>query len=384
MSWKNSCYLLVCLFVIQMSCVFSADKEKFCRVTEEPVDVFMPGRFCLFGEHSDWAAIYREDNPLIEKGMVIATGTDQGIYAHVKHHPDRFIFSATIPSFSRISRCEIPMTKEELQEQTRCGGHFSYIASVALQILNRFPVEGIEIDNYKTDLPVRCGYGASGAACLLVARAFNRLYNLGLTLEEEQELAFLGETATQSRCGRLDYVCAYGKGPFKLVFDRSRVDVEKITVGRDLYFVIVALTTEKDTVKILNSLNRCYPFAKSEIQENVQNYLGPMNVKIVTEAVKAIESGDDQKIGELMRETQRAFDEYVAPACPSQLTAPVLHKVLAYPPIQPYIYGGKGMGSQGDGSLQLIVKNKEAQEQVIRILKKDFDMNCLPLTISRT
>ena len=32
------------------------------------------------------------------------------------------------------------------------------------------------------------------------------------------------------------------------------------------------------------------------------------------------------------------FDRNLQPACPSQLTAPVLHKVLNYPSLQPYIF----------------------------------------------
>jgi len=367
-----------------MNTFLVADGGDTCCSEERSIEVFMPGRFCLFGEHSDWAAIYREDNPLIEKGAVVATGTDQGIYARVKPHPDRFIFTASLPSSPTTSRFEIPMTKEELQEQIQCGGVFSYVAAVALQILNRFPVQGLEVDNYKTDLPINRGYGASGAACLLVARSFNRLYNLGLSLEEEQKLAFLGETAAYSRCGRLDLVCAYGKGPFKLVFDKGQVEVQRISVGKDLHFVLVDLGAEKDTVKILNNLNRCYPFPKNTTQSNVQKYLGPVNNEMVAQAVEAIKTGEDRRIGDLMNEAQKAFDMYVAPACPAQLTAPLLHKVLAYPPIQPYIYGGKGMGSQGDGSVQLIVKDKEAQEEVIRILGKDFGMNCLPLVIPKT
>ena len=47
-----------------------------------------------------------------------------------------------------------------------------------------------------------------------------------------------------------------------------------------------------------------------------------------------------------MQEAQRLFDERAGPLCPSQLASPVLHKVLAHPPIQPLIYGGKGVGSQ--------------------------------------
>lgn len=50
-----------------------------------------------------------------------------------------------------------------------------------------------------------------------------------------------------------------------------------------------------------------------------------------------------------MREAQAAFDARAAPLCPSQLASPVLHRVLAHPPIQPLIYGGKGVGSQVGG-----------------------------------
>jgi hypothetical protein len=35
------------------------------------------------------------------------------------------------------------------------------------------------------------------------------------------------------------------------------------------------------------------------------------------------------------------FDKYAQPACPSQLTMPLLHKVLTMPALQPYVWGGK-------------------------------------------
>ena len=82
-----------------------------------------------------------------------------------------------------------------------------------------------------------------------------------------------------------------------------------------------------------------------------------------------------------MSRVQLAFDEHLIPACPSQLTAPVLHKVLNYEPIQPYIWGGKGVGSQGDGSAQFIVKDEESQQKVIEIIERDLQMSCLKLVI---
>ena len=59
----------------------------------------------------------------------------------------------------------------------------------------------------------------------------------------------------------------------------------------------------------------------------------------------------------------------------------MLHKVLNYEPIQPYIWGGKGVGSQGDGSAQFIVKDEESQQRVIEIIEQDLQMSCLKLVI---
>ena len=34
------------------------------------VEVFVPGRLCILGEHSDWAAEYRDINPTISYGKL--------------------------------------------------------------------------------------------------------------------------------------------------------------------------------------------------------------------------------------------------------------------------------------------------------------------------
>ena len=50
--------------------------------------IFVPGRICLLGEHSDWAGGYRRINANVEKGFTLITGTDQGMYAEVEPHPN--------------------------------------------------------------------------------------------------------------------------------------------------------------------------------------------------------------------------------------------------------------------------------------------------------
>ena len=342
--------------------------------------IFVPGRICLFGEHSDWAGGYRRINADLEKGYTLITSTNQGVYAEVKPHPTKLIFRTTLSDGERKGPFELPMESEALLAEAEKGGFFSYAAGVAHQILTHYRVRGIEIDNYRTDLPVKKGLSSSAAICVLVARAFNRVYDLKMTTRGEMESAYTGEITTPSRCGRMDQGCAYGR-PVMMSYDGDRLDVKEFNVPNDLYFVIVDLAASKDTKEILSALNRCYPFAEDQLQRNVQEYLGPISARITNAAHGALRGGDADRIGQLMTEAQAEFDSHLQPACPSQLTAPVLHQLLEYEPLQPYILGGKGVGSQGDGSAQFIVPDKQSQRKVIDIIERDLKMPCLELAI---
>jgi UTP-glucose-1-phosphate uridylyltransferase/mevalonate kinase len=242
-------------------------------------------------------------------------------------------------------------------------------------------VRGLVINNYKTDLPIKKGLSSSAAICVLTARAFNRVYDLKMTIRGEMELAYQGEITTPSRCGRMDQGCAYGDRPILMTFDGDNLDVVELQVPDDLHFVIVDLQAEKDTMEILARLNRSYPFADNEVERGVQKLLGPINKRVVHQAVSALQSGNAKQLGELMVESQAFFDRYAMPACPEELTSPVLHRVLMHEPLQPHIWGGKGVGSQGDGTAQFLTRSEEDQQAVIEIIERDLSMSCLALSI---
>lgn len=345
--------------------------------------LFVPGRLCLFGEHSDWAGEYRWQNPQLSPGFAIAVGTNQGIYAEIKPHPQQLILH-TPADLKTSQTLQLPMKLELLKQEASRGEFFSYVAGVAYQALKNYQVAGLEIDNHSIDLPIKKGLSSSAAICVLVARAFNQIYNLNLTRQEEMELAYWGERTTPSQCGRMDQACAYGERPILMTFDgqSSLIKVEPLSVGCDLFFVIVDLAGSKNTQLILQQLNQCYPFASNPLQHNVQKYLGQINAEITQSAAIAIQQGDGKKIGNLMQQAQQAFDTYLIPACPSQLTAPLLHQLLNHSSIQTYIWGGKGVGSQGDGTAQFIAKDDRTQQQLIKTITNEFpSMQCLPLTI---
>jgi len=97
--------------------------------------LFVPGRICLFGEHSDWAGGYRRINADIEKGYTLITGTDQGIYAEIGPHPTSLILSSTTTDGERHGPYEIPMQPQKLLEEAQSGSYWSYIAEWAYQVL---------------------------------------------------------------------------------------------------------------------------------------------------------------------------------------------------------------------------------------------------------
>ncbi len=342
--------------------------------------LFVPGRICLFGEHSDWAGEYRREHPAIEPGCALIAGTEQGLHAEVAPLADELILtSSALPPGHPARR--IPMKPDSLREEALGGGFWSYVAGVAHYVRARHPVGGLRLDNNASDLPVRKGLSSSAAICVLTARAFNRLYGLGLDIRDEMELAYQGEILTGSRCGRMDQACAYGTRPVLLDFDGDRMEATEVTVRGGVHILVVDLRAGKDTRLILARLHEAFPKAPGDVARGVRELLGPLNRQIVADAVDALQQADAPRLGTLMTEAQETFDRLAAPACPEELTAPVLHRVLRHPALQALVWGGKGVGSQGDGAAQFVARSRDDREAAIAVIERDLGMSCLRLTI---
>ena len=346
---------------------------------ENSIELFVPGRLCIMGEHSDWAGKYRGINSKIEKGYAIVTGIEEGIYAKAKMSK-KFIVKNDFND--NCFECEMDYNK--LKSYAEEGGYWSYVAGVAACIIEQYNVGGIEVTIKKVTIPEKKGLSSSAAICVLITRAFNRLYNLHLNVIGEMNLAYLGEITTPSRCGKLDQACAFGKKPILMTFDGDRIDVTSIKVQNDLHFVFADLMAKKDTIKILRDLNNSYPFPENVMEQNVHKGLGCNNKKIVEKSIKCIENGDIEGLGKMMIEAQENFDKNVAVACPEELTSPILHKVLNDEYIISLSYGRKGVGSQGDGTVQVLAKDAKSQKLVKDYFEKKLHMPAYTLTIEKT
>ena len=329
----------------------------------EAIELFVPGRLCLFGEHSDWAGAWRAQSRQIEVGEAIVTGIPLGLYASARRSDH---FQLENPGGGCF---ECPMDGA-LDEAAAGGGFDCYAAGAAATMRAAYPgVRGVAIRILRQTLPVQRGLSSSAAVCLMVARAFNRLYGLNMSLEEEMLAAYRGERRTPSLCGRMDQALAHGVRPVHMVFDGDSVEARALATGGDFHIVVADLMRSKDTVRILKALQRAYPEPEGALEAALHRALGADNLAIVGRARSAMEAGDARALGELMTEAQALFDEKVAPLCPEQLAAPALHAVLSDPEIQKWIYGGKGVGSGGDGAAQFVARSEAARRKLSRCLR---------------
>ena len=245
------------------------------RKSNGAVRLFVPGRLCLFGEHSDWAAEYG-----LHKGLCLVIGTDQGLSAVARPSRRDFIVQTQLPdSFgrpggrSKLMSC--PWDSQMLLAAAKDQAEFfRYCAGVAYEMSPHKNVSGgLDLRITAMDLPLRKGVSSSAAVCILVAKAFDAVYRLNMFPHELMEAAYLGEKLTGSQCGRMDQACIYGKTPVLLTFQKaSEVRVEPIFPGRQINMFFADLAGNKDTVKILGDLQGAY--LKNR---NLQKALGQEN-----------------------------------------------------------------------------------------------------------
>ena len=341
--------------------------------------LFVPGRLCLFGEHTDWAGHYRTMNADIAPGAAIVTGIEQGIYAEVEKSSIFELYS-TAPEIKNVWQdFSCRMDETELKRIAKSGSFFCYCVGVASYMFEWYKVGGVRIKITSMTLPMKSGLSSSAAICVLVARAFNLLYNLNLNTLGEMNIAYLGELRTSSRCGRLDQACAFGVKPNLMTFDGDEIEVRSLNVKKHLYWVFADLCAEKDTIRILSDLNKAYPFPSNDAERAEHEALGSRNLEIVERAIKYMAEGKVKELGALMTEAEQLFDEKVAPMSPA-LWSPKLHSVLQDPDIQPMVWGGKGVGSHGDGSVQFLARSESDQQRLVDYLN-DRGMKAYKLTL---
>jgi galactokinase len=383
--------------------------SQFSAVDGTIFDIFVPGRLCILGEHTDWIANYRTTCPSLVAGHTLVCATNEGLHARVNVYPSshqkngtyfskiRFIHRRSDTSGENETVFEHDLNSLTLKILSKQGGFNSYIAGTTAAFLDAIssgkiiPTRDIltspyviEIDNYRTTLPMKKGLSSSAAVCVLVVQSLAYAFSLSnsLSLMEMMDIAYQGEMYTPSQCGRMDQCVAMGSGAIALMtfLNETEIYLDPITCQCALYFVVVDLKAFKDTVVILRDLNVCFPRPQNTTQSLMHRYHIDMQ-RIAQEAKVGIEEGRVDFIAKAMNEAQCLFDECAMPNCPSQLTSPKLHALMDDTFIKEHSLAVKGVGSQGDGSAQILVKSVVEQEKILQYVKQTLGLDGFVLTI---
>jgi len=295
----------------------------------------------------------------------------------------------SITSSNETKETTIKLDYNDLMIASTSGDYFSYSYGTAAIILKDILLTkynnkinySIEIINYNTTLPMKKGLSSSAAVCVTIAKCFNILFDLNFDMQTIMEIAYQGERCTLSKCGRMDQSVAAGQGAIGLMeFDGNACNMSVLRCKAPLYFVVADLKAGKNTIKILEALNECFPFPSNETKALMHKYVSN-NHQLIWKSVKAIEEGDIHSLANAMNDAQAMFDKCAIDQCPSELQSPKLHLVINHQNLRSVSLAIKGVGSQGDGSVQILCADREMQEKALKILETELDCEGFPLTV---
>lgn len=391
-------------------------------------EIFVPGRVCLLGEHSDWAGQHELSEG---EGKCLVYNTDVGIHAYTWANDENKLLFIEQAADGNLIQFSSALDSRVLREYAmNPDEYFAYVCGTVAVMLEKYATScpknrGLVIYNDLTSVPMRKGFSSSAAVCVLVVKAFCQMMldDVTMTVDEEMDLAFQGERATPSQCGRMDQCVAFG--PQAVIsmrfFRKSEVNAIgvshsalKVKSGYSFYFAVADLCKGKDTQVILSDLQDAYSsnaqnsvsssadidtIATKEWPEsvlslfklitssvnptdNIRTFLSAENDALTAMAQKALEDGQPEVLGATMALYQQRFDSCMG-KWSSELTAHKLHRVMFnVGNLKGLTYGGKGVGSQGDGSVQFVCTSPAAQDELIDYLTRVEECHAFKFTVT--
>ncbi|MBM4391720.1 MAG: hypothetical protein FJ090_11405 [Deltaproteobacteria bacterium] len=293
------------------------------------MNVAVPGRLCLVGEHNDWAG-----------GASIVVPLDRHVRCRATPAP-------------RLSATAVLEGRHLAWSGEGDPGPLRLVPAVSAELAARgLPSTAtVHVDG---DLPPGRGFSSSAATCVALARAIAGTGGVALDVTTAAEVAYRSERERCGvNCGRLDPVaCAHGM-PLFLRFSGEAYDAEPIAAH--LVLAVGSFRAPRDTVGILAVLGRYF---RGEVK--VRDWEAVRRVGAVRGALEgfgeqarlardALAASDLRAVGASMNVCQAIYEDELA-ACLPELRAPGLHRAVRALRAAGAL-GAKFSGAGGDGSV---------------------------------
>lgn len=250
------------------------------------------------------------------------------------------------------NRVEVPGYKESKRDRQ-------------IQSINRI-LEVMRIDVSKTPVKITLGgtllagsgVGASAASCVSLARALNDEFQLGLSIEEINHVAWEGEFPYHGVPSGVDNTAScYGGVMLYQVRDDQKI-IEKIDVGEPFEVVLANSGVSADTAALDGLVER---------EKKRDPGLFAARMKTITEQAQEVKRGiegrDLEKVGSLMTENHRIL-----------IDMGLSHEKLIYLcdlAIRKGAYGAKLTGGGMGGYMVALTPGPDLQEKVASAIEKE-------------
>ncbi|TFF93378.1 MAG: mevalonate kinase [Promethearchaeota archaeon] len=248
------------------------------------ITIISPGKSILFGEH---AVVY--GYPAIAMAISIKSycqieRSDKGkIIIHLKNYGTFF----EAPNI-KILKSKIPSAYQQF-----CSGLQNFKDSFNIQLNNL-------LITLESDLFPGAGLGSSASISVAFIYGLNHFFNLNLSKDEVNQLAFQMEKEVHGLPSGVDNTtCTYGNAIFFQEGNFKFIDIKK-----DIPILITYTNTEHNTKQAIGrirDLKRINPKKIEKIFEKIG--------ELTNQAEKELTKGNTRKIGELMNQNQKCLTE---------------------------------------------------------------------------
>src|SRR3989338_2007018 len=254
---------------------------------------------------------------------------------------------------SGYSNVNILYNKEKVKE----GGT---LHNAALIMLNEFNIKKNMKINVTSNIK-GSGLGSSASFCVAFARELNKRFNLGLTDNKVNELAYVGETAFHGTSSGIDNtVCCFG-GIIQFRKDKRAgmegVNIQKIVLKDKINLIVVYTDKSSSTKEMVEKVNAF----KERHEEKFAQMIKEVNT-IIDDAKYAMQTGAVVELGRLMLQNQKLLEEI-------GVSTPEVKGILNIA-INNGALGGKLTGGGGGGSVILLYDKDTPKYNIISSLEK--------------
>jgi mevalonate kinase len=250
------------------------------------------------------------------------------------------------------NRIEVPGYKEKKKEQQA-------------RSIDRI-LEVMNIDVKKTPIKITCGgtllagsgVGASAASCVSLARALDAEFNLGLSIEEINHVAWQGEFPYHGIASGVDNTASTYGGLLLFQLINGKQHFEKIYTSKPFEIVLANSGITANTALL-------DVFIDQQKEENPELFASRLKT-ITAQAYamkQALEAGDLETVGKIMSENHKLLVDMV-----------MSHEILDYlckVALERGALGAKVTGGGRGGYMVALTPGKDLQDRVASTFEKE-------------